>query len=150
MIIIANTGTMYVVLYKITMESDNVSNIAYPMVINIYLTYVTLGVLFSFFETVSYTMMVCLAVDLDLSNVNQAEFGPAIFHINMNVVKRQNKKSGGFVAPKVERDLKMVGSQSQIKNSDGEDEEPDFVIDGQAMSEERQGTGYGSDHENLF
>lgn len=70
MIIIANTGTMYVVLYKITMESDNVSNIAYPMVINIYLTYVTLGVLFSFFETVSYTMMVCLAVDLDLSNVN--------------------------------------------------------------------------------
>jgi hypothetical protein len=79
-------------MFFITNESENTSNIFYPFALNIYLTYVTLGVIFSFFETVSFTMMICMAVDIDLTNISIPEFGPAIFHINMNVVKKRNKK----------------------------------------------------------
>ena len=107
MIIVANLGTMILVMYNITEEYENTSNILYPMILNIYLTYMTLGVIFSFFETVSFTMMICMAVDVDLSNMGMPEFGPAIFHQNMNLVKRVNKKAGGYVAPKVERNLSV-------------------------------------------
>jgi len=88
MIIIANFSTMFLVFFTITKESGNVSSIVFPLFLNLYLTYITLGVIFSFFETVSYTMMICMAVDMDLTNMGYCEFGPAIFHQNMNIVKR--------------------------------------------------------------
>jgi len=69
MIIAFNFLTMIVVLIYVTRESDYTSNIFYPLALNLYLTYITLGVIFSFFETVSFTMMICMAVDLDLTNL---------------------------------------------------------------------------------
>ena len=99
-IILANLGTMGVMMFFVTNENENTANIFTPLLLNVYLTYVTLGVIFSFFETVSFTMMICMAVDIDLTDTSQPEFGPPIFHINMNVVKKRNKKQGGFVPPK--------------------------------------------------
>lgn len=110
-------------MFFITTESENTSNVFTPLLLNVYLTYVTLGVIFSFFETVSFTMMICMAVDIDLTNTTQPEFGPPIFHINMNVVKKRNKKQGGFVPPKVERDLNKVVPKI---DEEGEELDPEF------------------------
>ena len=87
-IIFCNVGTMIVMLYYIAEDSQMTSNIIYPIALNIWLTYITLGVVFSFFENVTFTMMICMAVDTDLTNMTQPEFGPAIFHVNMNIVKK--------------------------------------------------------------
>lgn len=125
-IIIANSATMYIVMFVFTNEHRNTSVIFYPFMLNIYLTYITIGVFFSFFDTVSYTMMICMAVDIDLTNITRPEFGPAVFHQNMNVVKKKNRKSKGYVAPKVERDLTKVHAPSF--NEDGEEEEPEFNV----------------------
>lgn len=95
-----------------------------------------------------------MAVDMDLTNIGIPEFGPAIFHQNMNICKRQNKKTGGFVPPKVERDLKKSTTSKKI-DEDGEEESPEFEIDGknnQSYENEHQNTTNhdNSDHENLF
>ena len=131
-------------MFFITTENENTSNIFTTLLLNVYLTYVTLGVIFSFFETVSFTMMICMAVDIDLTNVTQPEFGPPIFHINMNVVKKRNKKQGGFVPPKVERDLNKVVPKL---DEEGEELEPEFNI---KNHNDVALTGNNSDHENLF
>ena len=90
-----------------------------------------------------------MAVDIDLTNITRPEFGPAVFHQNMNVVKKKNRKSKGYVAPKVERDLTKVPAQSF--NEDGEEMEPEFNVSQKFNPDDTRKTdGNNSDHENLF
>ena len=85
--------------------------------------------------TVSQTLMMCLAVDMDLNN-KRPEFGPVSFHEAMSTVKAHNKKSGGYVAKKGD-DLEesfISGSSSSVVH----DINAETPID------------IGEDHENLF
>ena len=79
-----------------TTESDNIESFAAPVLLNLYLTYLTVNFFFNFFESASYTLMMCLAVDIDLTNTGLPEFGPSTFHQMIKTVKATNKKRGGF------------------------------------------------------
>ena len=61
-IIIMNFGTCYGFL-KLTRENQNVTSMFAPLLLNLYLTYMTVSVFFSFFESASCTLTMCLAVD---------------------------------------------------------------------------------------
>jgi hypothetical protein len=79
LIIVLNFVTMIGFLY-LSGESDNINSLAAPVLLNLYLTYLTVNFFFNFFESASYTLMMCLAVDFDLTDTGLPEFGPSTFH----------------------------------------------------------------------
>lgn len=68
MLILLNILTIYGYL-SLTNEKDNLISKIYfaPIFINLYISYVSVNLFFDFYEAASYTLMMCLAVDLDIT-----------------------------------------------------------------------------------
>lgn len=88
----------------------------------------------SIFTTVSQTLMMCLAVDMDLHD-GKPEYGPVSFHEAINTVRAHNKKSGGYVQKKGDdADEDLLSSRASSVASSAPEVTPDDR----------------GDHENLF
>jgi hypothetical protein len=99
MICVINTITGLFVMYDITGSGFTVKEHFIPIAIVFCFSWMIGSLFLSVFMTVSQTLMMCLAVDMDL-NDKRPEFGPVSFHEAVHTVKAHNKKSGGYVQKK--------------------------------------------------
>lgn len=78
MIILANFFTFLVLTELVIGDGKTLNSYTAVVFLNIILTGITASMFMTFFETVSYTLLMCLSVDNDLHGV--LEFGPSPFH----------------------------------------------------------------------
>lgn len=135
LIVVVNLITGWFIMYDITGSTYTTTTHWIPNACVALFSYLIASLFMSIFSTVARTLMMCMAVDMDLNN-GKPEFGPISFHAAMHTVKTHNKKSGGYVQKKgedVEEDL-----ISKRTSSVAESAAPDITpIDNE-------------DHENLF
>ena len=122
-------------MYDITGSGFRVQEHWLPCLIVFSFSWMIASLFLSIFMTVSQTLMMCLAVDMDL-NAGKPEFGPVSFHEAIHTVKAQNKKSGGYVQKKGDDLEDDLLSSSSKKSSVVSAADPTPIDTG--------------DHENLF
>ena len=133
MIGLINAFTGIFVMYDITGSGYTVKEHFVPIFLIFFVSWVISDLFLSIFMTVSQTLVMCLAVDMDL-NDGKPEFGPVSFHEAMHTVQMHNKKSGGYISKK------------------GQDTEDDLLSNralSQASAPDITPIDNG-DHENLF
>ena len=134
MIILLNVITGWFIMYDITGSGFETRTHWIPFTCVAVFSYLISNLFLSIFSTVATTLMMCLAVDMDLNN-GKPEFGPVSFHAAMHTVKTHNKKSGGYVQKKGENEEEdLISSKASSIASAAPDMTP---ID-------------NGDHENLF
>ena len=77
-IILANLLTFLCLTELIIDDGKTLNSYTAVVFLNLVLTYITASMFMTFFETVSYSLLMCLSVDNDLHGV--LEFGPSPFH----------------------------------------------------------------------
>jgi hypothetical protein len=134
MIVILNILTGWFIMYDITGSGFTTTTHWIPFTCVAVFSYLIASLFLSIFSTVALTLMMCLAVDMDLNN-GKPEFGPVSFHAAMHTVKTHNKKSGGYVHKKgVDEEEDLISSKASSIASAAPEMTP---VD-------------NGDHENLF
>jgi len=77
-IVLANLLTFLVLTELVIEDGKTLNSYTAVVALNLVLTYITASMFMTFFETVSYSLLMCLAIDNDLHGV--LEFGPSPFH----------------------------------------------------------------------
>ena len=77
-IVLANLLTFLLLCEEILEDGKNLNSYVAVVILNLILSYITAAMFMSFFETVSFSLLMCLCVDNDLHGI--LEFGPSPFH----------------------------------------------------------------------
>jgi hypothetical protein len=77
-VVLANLLTFLMFCEEIIGDGKSLNSYVSVVILNLSLTYITAAMFMSFFETVSFSLLMCLSVDNDLHGV--LEFGPSPFH----------------------------------------------------------------------
>jgi len=77
-VVLANILTFLMLSEEIIGDGKSLNSYSAVIILNLCLTYITAAMFMSFFETVSFSLLMCLSVDNDLHGV--LEFGPSPFH----------------------------------------------------------------------
>lgn len=85
-IVLANLLTFLCLTELIIGDGKTLNSYTAVVLLNLVLSYITAAMFMSFFETVSYSLLMCLAVDNDLHGI--LEFGPSPFHEIVHQVKK--------------------------------------------------------------
>jgi hypothetical protein len=88
-IILANVLTFVFLSDVLIGDGKTLNSWVAVIILNLILTYITASMFMTFFETVSYSLLMCLAVDNDLHGI--LEYGPSPFHEIVHQVKKTNK-----------------------------------------------------------
>ena len=132
MLCVINTITGMFVMYDITGSGYTTKEHFLPIAIVFIFSWMIASLFLNIFMSVTRTLMMCLAVDMDL-NDGRPEFGPVSFHEAIHTVKAHNKKSGGYVQKK------------------GKDDEEDLLSTKSSVASASDATPVDNgDHENLF
>lgn len=99
MLCVLNTITGMFVMYDITGSGYETKEHFLPIAVVCVFSWMIASLFLNIFMSVSRTLMMCLAVDMDL-NDGRPEYGPVSFHEAIHTVKAHNKKSGGYVQKK--------------------------------------------------
>ena len=120
-IVLANLLTFLMLCELIIGDGKSLNSYSAVVILNLVLSYITAAMFMSFFETVSFSLLMCLCVDNDLHGV--LEFGPSPFHEIVHQVKKNNKLRGGYSKPAKESEelREHAANQSLIDVGDNED-----------------------------
>lgn len=89
-IIITNLGTFLLFSIDLIGDGNKLPSWTPSVLVSLGCTYITGSMFMSYYETVSFTLLMCLSVDNDLHK-GLLEFGPSPFHEIVGNVKKLNK-----------------------------------------------------------
>jgi hypothetical protein len=89
-IVILNFMVFLLLALVIIDDGKTLSNFVPSVFITLTCTFITASMFMSYFEIVSYTLLMCLSVDHDLHK-GLLEFGPSPFHDIVGSVKKLNR-----------------------------------------------------------
>jgi hypothetical protein len=95
-LVVGNCFSLLFIMKNVTMDTDEVSSLAGPVVVVAIVTYMTASIFLGLFETAVMAMMTCLAVDIDLHG--EPKYGPPTFHDGMEKIKGDKDKDDNKVS----------------------------------------------------
>jgi|APSaa5957512535_1039671.scaffolds.fasta_scaffold111789_1 hypothetical protein len=78
-IVTLNLATAFFIMFDVTGSGFTVHNYFTPMLFIVFLTYLIASLFLDQFTTISNTLMMCYAVDLDITD-GKPEYGEKTFH----------------------------------------------------------------------